>query len=82
MKAILALENGIIFEGTSFGATGTVTGELAFNTAVVGYQELLTDPSWKGLFLTYTYTHIGSYGINEEVYVSWRNSCACGHFFR
>ncbi len=66
MKAILALENGIIFEGTSFGATGTVTGELAFNTAVVGYQELLTDPSWKGLFLTYTYTHIGSYGINEE----------------
>ena len=66
MKAILALENGIIFEGTSFGATGTVTGELAFNTSVVGYQELLTDPSWKGLFLTYTYTHIGSYGINEE----------------
>ena len=66
MKAILALENGIIFEGTSFGATGTVTGELAFNTAVVGYQELLTDPSWKGLFLTYTYTHIGSYGINED----------------
>lgn len=66
MKAILALENGIIFEGTSFGATGTVTGELAFNTAVVGYQELLTDSSWKGLFLTYTYTHIGSYGINEE----------------
>lgn len=66
MKAILALENGIIFEGTSFGATGTVTGELAFNTAVVGYQELLTDPSWKGLFLTCTYTHIGSYGINEE----------------
>lgn len=66
MKAILALENGIIFEGTSFGATGTVTGELAFNTAVAGYQELLTDPSWKGLFLTCTYTHIGSYGINEE----------------
>lgn len=66
MKAILALENGIIFEGTSFGATGTVTGELAFNTAVVGYQELITDPSWKGLLLTYTYTHIGSYGINEE----------------
>ena len=66
MKAILALENGIIFEGTSFGATGTVTGELAFNTAVVGYQELITDPSWKGLFLTYTYSHIGSYGINEE----------------
>ena len=66
MKAILALENGIIFEGTSFGATGTVTGVLAFNTAVVGYQELITDPSWNGLFLTYTYSHIGSYGINEE----------------
>lgn len=66
MKAILALENGTIFEGTSFGATGTFTGELAFNTSVVGYQELITDPSWKGLFLTYTYTHIGSYGVNEE----------------
>ena len=66
MKAILALENGIILEGTSFGATGTVTGVLAFNTAVVGYQELITDPSWNGLFLTYTYSHIGSYGINEE----------------
>ncbi len=66
MKAILALENGTIFEGTSFGATGTVTGELAFNTSVVGYQELITDPSWRGLFLTYTYTHIGSYGVSEE----------------
>lgn len=66
MKAILALENGTIFEGTSFGATGTVTGELAFNTSVAGYQELITDPSWRGLFLTYTYTHIGSYGVSEE----------------
>lgn len=66
MKAILALENGTIFEGTSFGATGTFTGELTFNTSVVGYQELITDPSWKGLFLTYTYTHIGSYGVNED----------------
>lgn len=66
MKVILALENGIIFEGSSFGATGTVTGELCFNTAVVGYQELMTDPSYNGLILISTYTHIGSYGVNEE----------------
>jgi carbamoyl-phosphate synthase small subunit len=50
MKAILALEDGTIFEGTSIGATGTVTGEACFNTAVMGYQEIATDPAYKGRF--------------------------------
>lgn len=66
MNAILALEDGTIFEGTSFGAAGTTTGEVCFNTAVVGYQELLTDPSYKGMLLAMTYTHIGNYGVCEE----------------
>jgi carbamoyl-phosphate synthase small subunit len=66
MKAILALEDGTIFEGTSIGATGTVTGEACFNTAVMGYQEILTDPAHCGQILAMTYSLIGNYGINEE----------------
>lgn len=66
MKAILALEDGTIFEGTSIGATGTVTGEVCFNTAVMGYQEILTDPTYCGQILAMTYPLIGNYGIVEE----------------
>lgn len=66
MKAILALEDGTIFEGTSIGAAGTVTGEACFNTAVMGYQEIITDPAYRGQILAMTYTLIGNYGIVEE----------------
>ena len=66
MKAILALEDGTIFEGTSIGAAGTVTGEACFNTAVMGYQEILTDPAYCGQILAMTYPLIGNYGIVDE----------------
>ena len=62
--AILVLENGLIFEGNAFGAYGTTSGELCFNTGMVGYQEILTDPSYCGQVVTMTYPHIGNYGIN------------------
>lgn len=66
MKAILALEDGTIFEGASIGAAGTVTGEACFNTAVMGYQEILTDPAYCGQILAMTYPLIGNYGIVDE----------------
>ena len=66
MKAVLALADGRIFEGKSFGATGEATGEVVFNTAMTGYQEVLTDPSYKGQMVTMTYTQIGNTGINPE----------------
>ena len=64
--AILVLENGLIFEGNAFGAYGTTSGELCFNTGMVGYQEILTDPSYCGQVVTMTYPHIGNYGINAN----------------
>lgn len=66
MKAILALADGRIFEGRSFGAGGEASGEVVFNTAMTGYQEVLTDPSYKGQMVTMTYTQIGNTGINPE----------------
>jgi len=66
MKAVLALADGRIFEGKSFGATGEARGEVVFNTAMSGYQEVLTDPSYKGQMVTMTYTQIGNTGINPE----------------
>lgn len=65
MKAILALEDGTIFEGSSIGATGTATGEVCFNTAVAGYQELITNPASRGLIPVMTYPLIGNYGIAD-----------------
>lgn len=65
-KAILALEDGTIFEGYSFGFPGEKTGEVVFNTSMTGYQEILTDPSYKGQIVVMTYPLIGNYGINEE----------------
>lgn len=65
-KAILALADGTIFEGQSFGAHGETTGEVVFNTSMSGYQEVLTDPSYNGQLVTMTYSHQGNYGINEE----------------
>ena len=66
MRAKLALEDGTVFEGTSFGATGERDGEIVFNTSMTGYQEILTDPSYKGQIVTMTYPLIGNYGINSE----------------
>ncbi len=65
-KAILALADGTVFEGMSFGAEGERTGEVVFNTSMTGYQEVLTDPSYKGQIVVMTYCHQGNYGINEE----------------
>jgi len=66
MKAILALEDGKIFRGESFGTTGESYGEVVFNTSMTGYQEILTDPSYKGQIVTMTYPLIGNYGLNKE----------------
>jgi len=65
-RAVLALEDGTVFEGRSFGRAGEVTGEVVFNTALCGYQEVLTDPSYAGQIVTMTYPHIGNYGVNRE----------------
>ena len=65
MKALLALEDGRHFEGESFGATGTRVGEICFNTSMTGYQEVLTDPSYRGQIVAMTYPLIGNYGINS-----------------
>ena len=64
--AILALEDGKVFLGWSFGRAGEATGEVVFNTALCGYQEVLTDPSYAGQIVTMTYPHIGNYGVNRE----------------
>jgi len=66
MKAILALEDGTIFHGESFGAQGEVIGEIVFNTGMTGYQEVLTDPSYCGQIVAMTYPLIGNYGVNSE----------------
>ena len=65
-KAKLVLNNGIIFPGFSFGASGTTVGEIVFNTGMTGYQEVITDPSYYGQILTFTYPEIGNTGINSE----------------
>jgi len=64
--AMLVLEDGRSFEGTSFGCHGEAAGELVFNTSMTGYQEILTDPSYKGQIVTMTYPLIGNYGVNRE----------------
>jgi carbamoyl-phosphate synthase small subunit len=64
MKAILFLEDGFYLEGSSFGEAGETTGEVVFNTSMTGYQEILTDPSYKGQIVCMTYPLIGNYGVN------------------
>ena len=66
MKALIALEDGTIFEGFSFGAAGEKSGEVVFNTSLSGYQEILTDPSYRGQIVTMTYPLIGNYGVNPD----------------
>ena len=65
-SAILLLEDGTCFEGISFGAVGTISGEVVFNTGMTGYQEVITDPSYYGQLITFTYPEIGNTGINSE----------------
>src|SRR5438477_11064577 len=64
--AKLALEDGTVYTGRSFGAGGETFGEVVFNTSMTGYQEILTDPSYKGQIVTMTYPLIGNYGINRQ----------------
>ena len=72
MYAVLALKDGTIFEGKGFGAEAEVSGEVVFNTSLVGYEESLTDPSYKGQILTLTYPLIGNYGVRKENFESDR----------
>ena len=70
MQGWIALENGSVFFGDSFGYQDTVEGELVFNTSMTGYQEALTDPSYAGQILMFTFPQIGNYGCNKENYES------------
>ena len=72
MTAVLALEDGSLFHGTGFGACASACGEVCFNTSMTGYQEILTDPSYKGQIVTMTYPLIGNYGVNRQDVESWR----------
>ena len=72
--AILALEDGTVFEGVSVGASGASVGEVVFNTAITGYQEILTDPSYARQLVTLTYPHIGNTGctsLDDEAGQVW-----------
>src|SRR3990167_6840872 len=71
-KAVLVLEDGLAFEGVSFGQSGEAIGEVVFNTSLSGYQEILTDSSYKGQIVVMTYPEIGNYGINREDVESWK----------
>ncbi len=64
--ALLVLADGTVLEGVGFGATGIAVGEVCFNTAMTGYEEILTDPSYAGQIITFTFPHIGNVGTNEE----------------
>jgi carbamoyl-phosphate synthase small subunit len=72
MNGILALEDGSVFHGVGFGARASACGEVCFNTSMTGYQEILTDPSYKGQIVTMTYPLIGNYGVNRQDVESWR----------
>jgi carbamoyl-phosphate synthase small subunit len=72
MKAILALEDGSVYHGQGFGAGASACGEVCFNTSMTGYQEILTDPSYKGQIVTMTYPLIGNYGVNAVDVESWQ----------
>jgi carbamoyl-phosphate synthase small subunit len=76
MKAILALEDGTVFHGSGFGARATACGEVCFNTSMTGYQEILTDPSYRGQIVAMTYPLIGNYGVNQMDVESWRPHAA------
>src|ERR1700747_933224 len=64
--ALLVLADGTVLEGVGFGATGHAVGEVCFNTAMTGYEEILTDPSYAGQIITFTFPHIGNVGTNDD----------------
>ncbi len=74
-EGVLVLADGSTFEGELFGATGVATGELIFNTALTGYQEIVSDPSYAGQIITFTNPHIGNYGVNQRDFESRRLFC-------
>ncbi|HEX7597490.1 MAG TPA: carbamoyl-phosphate synthase domain-containing protein, partial [Polyangia bacterium] len=76
VPALLALEDGTVYRGLSFGAAADMTGELVFNTAMTGYQEVLTDPSYRGQIVLMTAPEIGNVGVNPEDFESDRPYCA------
>ena len=71
LQALLALEDGLILRGRSFTGPGEAQGEVVFNTSMIGYHEILTDPSYKGQIVTMTYPLMGNYGVNSEDLESW-----------
>ncbi|HEX7522082.1 MAG TPA: carbamoyl-phosphate synthase domain-containing protein, partial [Acidimicrobiia bacterium] len=76
--AVLVLADGAVFEGEAVGAepeNGATRGEVVFNTALSGYQEIITDPSYAGQVITFTYPHIGNYGVNADDDESRRPAC-------
>ena len=72
LEAVFALEDGSVFRGKAFGGKATVVGEAVFNTSMTGYQEILTDPSYKSQFINFTFPLIGIVGCNNEDYESWK----------
>ena len=74
--ALLALADGSVFRGTAIGVEGQVSGEVVFNTAMTGYQEILTDPSYARQIVTLTYPHIGNVGANADDEEAARVHCA------
>src|SRR5438445_13245905 len=72
MKAILALEDGSVFHGEGFGSRASACGEVCFTTLMTVYQEILTDPSYRGQIVSMTYPLIGNYGVNREDVESWK----------
>lgn len=66
LKRLIVLADGAVFKGRSIGVPGMTIGEVVFNTAMTGYQEILTDPSYKGQLVTLTYPHIGNVGVNQD----------------
>src|SRR6266571_6397346 len=76
MDCRLVLEDGVTFEGRSVGAAGMALGEVVFSTAMTGYQEMLTDPSYAGQLLTLTYPLIGNYGVTPDDFESCRVQAA------
>ena len=66
LTGVLVLENGTFFQGYGFGYEGIATGEVCFNTSITGYQEIITDPSYAGQIINFTFPHIGNVGTNNE----------------
>src|SRR5262249_50720312 len=74
-SAVLVLEDGTLFPGKGLGAFGQTLGEVCFNTSMTGYQEILTDPSYAGQIITFTFPHAGNVGTNDEDFESPRPAC-------